>query len=327
MKRVLVGFAALFAAGISNASSQTYYQCTPTGCTAEGSVSAYSSSDATKYPIVMAHGLLGTGKYFGVLDYWYNIPQAMAANGAKVYVTMVSANNSTALRGEQLLAQVQDIIAITGKPKVNIIGHSHGGPTARYVAGVAPQLVASVTSVAGPTMGTPVADVVKGVSTAVGPLGSVVIASIVNAFASLFDPSQPQDSLAALADIDTAGALAFNKQFPGGVPTTSCGSGAASYQGVNYYSWSGDSSMTGNITTGIDPTDALTAVTGLAFLGKANDGLIGSCASHLGVVIRDNYYQNHFDEVNQTAGLVSFFTTSPPSLYVSQANRLKNAGL
>jgi triacylglycerol lipase len=327
MKTALIGLTALFAAGISNASSQTYYQCTPTGCTAEGSVSAYSSSDATKYPIVMAHGLFGTGKYFGVLDYWYNIPQAMAANGAKVYVATMSAANSTAVRGEQLLAQVQDIIAITGKPKVNIIGHSHGGPTARYVAGVAPQLVASVTTVAGPNKGSAVMDVVAGVTNASGPLGSGIIASIFNAFSSLIDPSQPQNILATVADTDTAGSLAFNKQFPGGVPTTSCGSGAASYQGVNYYSWSGDSSMTANITTGIDPTDALTAVLGLAFAGAANDGLVGTCSSHLGVVIRDNYYQNHFDEVNQTVGLVSFFTTSPPTLYANQANRLKNAGL
>jgi pimeloyl-ACP methyl ester carboxylesterase len=32
--------------------------------------------------------------------------------------------NSTEVRGEQLAQQVEEIIAITGKPKVNLIGHS-----------------------------------------------------------------------------------------------------------------------------------------------------------------------------------------------------------
>ena len=35
-----------------------------------------SSTDnyaATRYPIVLVHGLTGTNAYFGVLDYWYGI--------------------------------------------------------------------------------------------------------------------------------------------------------------------------------------------------------------------------------------------------------------
>ena len=42
-----------------------------------------------------------------------------------------------------------DGLAATGAAKVNLIGHSHGGPTARYVASVRPDLVGSVSSVAG----------------------------------------------------------------------------------------------------------------------------------------------------------------------------------
>ena len=33
--------------------------------------------------------------------------------------------NSTEIRGEQTLQQVEEILAITGKAKVNLIGHSH----------------------------------------------------------------------------------------------------------------------------------------------------------------------------------------------------------
>ncbi|VEB43459.1 Lactonizing lipase precursor [Chromobacterium violaceum] len=61
----------------------------------------------------------------------------------------VSATGSNETRGEQLLQQVRRILAITGAQKVNLIGHSQGAPTARYVAGVRPDLVASVTTVGG----------------------------------------------------------------------------------------------------------------------------------------------------------------------------------
>lgn len=102
----------------------------------------------TRYPIVLVHGLFGFDKLMGV-DYFYGIPQAMTRDGATVYVAQVSATNSSEARGEQLLSQVQQVLAITGAEKVNLIGHSHGGPTVRYVASVAPELVASATSVGG----------------------------------------------------------------------------------------------------------------------------------------------------------------------------------
>jgi triacylglycerol lipase len=54
---------------------------------------------------------------------------ALTRDGAKVYVAQVSAAHSTEVRGEQLLAQVRNIMAVTGASKVNLMGHSHGGPT------------------------------------------------------------------------------------------------------------------------------------------------------------------------------------------------------
>ncbi len=115
----------------------------------------------TKYPIVLVHGLFGFDSLAGI-DYFYGIPQALTKSGATVYVAQISATNSTELRGEQLLTQVQEVLAVTGAPKVNLIGHSHGGPTARYVASVAPELVASVTSIGGVNKGSRVADIVRG---------------------------------------------------------------------------------------------------------------------------------------------------------------------
>lgn len=114
----------------------------------------------TRYPIVLAHGMLGFDSILGI-DYWYGIPQALRRDGAQVYVTEVSQLNTSELRGEELLQQVEEIVAISGKPKVNLVGHSHGGPTVRYVAAVRPDLVASVTSVGAPHKGSDVADLIR----------------------------------------------------------------------------------------------------------------------------------------------------------------------
>src|SRR5438874_10746683 len=77
----------------------------------------------TQYPIVLAHGAAGFDSVLGVLDYWFLIPETLAKDGAKVYVTEVSSFNSSEVRGEELLAQVEKIVAVSGKPKVNLIGH------------------------------------------------------------------------------------------------------------------------------------------------------------------------------------------------------------
>lgn len=45
----------------------------------------------------------------------------------------MSAVESTEVRGEQLLQQLDEILALTGKDKVNLIGHSHDGPTIQYI--------------------------------------------------------------------------------------------------------------------------------------------------------------------------------------------------
>ena len=280
----------------------------------------------TKYPIVLVHGLFGFDN-IGPVDYWYGIPSALRSDGAKVYVTQVAAANSTEVRGEQLLTQVKQILAVTGATKVNLIGHSHGGPTIRYVASVRPDLVASATSVGGVNRGSKVADVLLGVAPA-GSLSNTVLVSITNGLAQVISflsgkPTLSQDSLAAANSLSTAGSLKFNAKYPEGVPTTACGEGAYTARGVAYFSWSGAKPYT-NVLDIIDPALALTS---LAFSGEKNDGLVASCSTHLGKVIRDDYAMNHLDEVNQTIGLTNIFETNPVTLYRQHANRLKNQGL
>lgn len=280
----------------------------------------------TKYPIVLIHGLFGFDN-IGPVEYFYGIPSALRADGARVFVVQVSAANSTEVRGEQLLTQVRQILAATGAGKVNLMGHSHGGPTARYVASVRPDLVASVTSIGGVNKGSAVADVLLGVAPA-GSLQNTALVSVTNGLASIIDflsggGGNTQNSLAAAQSLSTAGTLKFNAKHPQGVPTTACGEGAYSVNGVAYYSWSGAKPYS-NVLDVVDPALALTS---LAFAGAKNDGLVSSCSSRLGRVIRDDYAFNHLDEVNQTVGLTNIFETNPVTLFRQQANRLRNAGL
>ena len=305
--------------------------CALTG-TALASAHAQSTSGTltsgytqTRYPIVLVHGLFGFD-HIGPTEYFYGIPGALRKDGASVHVAQVSAANSTEVRGEQLLAQVKQILAVTGASKVNLMGHSHGGPTARYVASVRPDLVASVTSIAGVNKGAPMADAILQVAPP-GGLPNTVIAQAVNAFSALISlisgqPYLQQNALAAAQSLSTAGSAKFNQAHPWGVPTSSCGEVAYTARGGTYYSWSGAQP----ITQWLDPTDIPLGVASLLFAGAKNDGLVGSCSSHLGQVIRDDYNMNHNDPGNQTMGIVSWNETSPVAVFRQHANRLKNAG-
>lgn len=279
----------------------------------------------TKYPIVLEHGLGGFDELFGVYEYWFGIPDALRDGGAQVFVTEVSQLNSTEARGEQLIDQIEQIVAITGKAKVNLIGHSHGGLDVRYVAAVRPDLVASVTSVGSPHKGAELADVLRA-NVQDGSFTASVIAYFANSLGTvlglLTGNTNPSNAIAALDSLTTAGLAQFNANYPQAVPTSGCGNGAASVNGIRYYSWSG----TGILTNALDVSDAALALTSL-FYSESNDGLVGRCSSHLGTVIRDNYFQNHLDEVNQILGLVSIFESHPTTLFRTHANRLKNAGL
>jgi len=314
----------LLLTGAASATTATYQYCSTAGCRTGGSQTVTSDYAKTKYPIVLAHGMFGFSSILGSVDYWYGIPTNRTSNGASVFETQVAAINSSEVRGEQLLSQVQQILAITGAAKVNLIGHSHGNQSIRYVAGLIPNQVASATSIGGPTFGLPLAD--DYVQFAKTPVLGVVASAAINAFGALIGVSSghyyDNNIVAAMSSVSSAGAAAFNLRFPAGVPTSSCGEGAAIANGVHYYSWSG----TGVVTNIVDPTDALLALTSVTVHGPS-DGGIPQCSSHLGQVIRDNYNQNHLDEINQVFGLVDVFSASPVALYRQHANRLKVAGL
>ena len=276
---------------------------------------ATSTTAQTKYPIVLVHGFMGFKEILGV-DYFYQVPDDLRKNGAKVYVAAVSQVNSSEVRGEQLLKQMQQWAAADGVTKFNLIGHSQGGPTARYVAGVAPQLVASITTVASPARMTAsdadnsVNDLINNYSQLTSGFGSFV--AWISGQSKL---PQDVDAIKNFADEVNA----FATRFPLGVPSTYCGLDGKEYEGGIYFY-----SVTGNKpkTNAWDLSDA-------AMLEGAtpSDGVIAVCSAHFGKVLRDDYPWNHIDEMNHIFGLLGKVAPDPVAFYRTQANRLKLKGL
>lgn len=295
-------------------------------CAVSFTAHAQAGYTQTRHPVVLVHGLLGFDSILGVYDYWYGVPAELRAGGARVHVASVSASNYSEVRGEQLIRDLDTLRAIYGYQKFNLIGHSHGGPTIRYVAAVRPDLVASLTTVGAPHTGSKVADGLAATLPPGSPLRPLV-AGFVNALSTfiavLSGNDDPQDALGALASLDSAGAARFNARYPAGMPTTACGQGVAAAGGIRYYSWGGTSVL----THVLDASDPLMGAGSLFFGFEQNDGLVGRCSSHFGTVLRDDYGWNHLDEVNQVFGLTSWFASNPKSVLRTHANRLKNAGL
>ena len=280
----------------------------------------------TKYPIVLVHGFLGFEQLVGV-DYWYKIPETLQQDGAEVFVATVSNTNYPEVRGEQLIDQVEDILAITGAEKVNLIGHSHGGPTTRYAGSVRPDIIASVSSISGVNKGTVVADTLiewSDNSEVFGTAFDVFISGISGfiSFASGSDlPLAPVESVRSMT---TEASAIFNAAHPGGIPESECGEGDYEYNGVRYYSWAGAKPAT-NL---LDPLELITIAFSQFFPdGVANDGFVDPCTSNLGMVIRNDFAMTHLDEVNQTLGIHDLSETDPLTVFRTHANRLKNDGL
>jgi triacylglycerol lipase len=281
----------------------------------------------TKHPIVLVHGISGFDSVGGLVDYWHNISYNLERSGATVYTAQVSAFNDSEIRGEQLADYLVNHVPAD---KVNIFAHSQGAPTARVAASFVPERIASITSIGGANKGSPVADVVRGTLPPGSPLEGVA-ATIVNGFGGLLnllsDGDGEQDAVAAMETLTTAGSADLNTRHGWGVNTQSaCGKSQENIDvfghNIKMYSWIGTDVFT-NI---FDPSDYFLSLTGLAFNGEANDGLVSQCSQYMGQVIYDNKAMNHLDEVNQVLGVRSLWL-NPVSLYRAHANRLKRKNL
>lgn len=286
----------------------------------------------TQHPIVLVHGLFGF-ESIGSLDLFYGVRQALRSAGAQVFIPHLSATHCNEVRGQQLLAQVDRVLAGTGTTKVNLIGHSQGALAARYAAAVAPDRIASVTSVSGPNHGSEVADCLRQALTP-GHLPEHVAEAVATLFVEFLSfisgtPKIPHNAIAALDALTTDGVAAFNAKYPQGLPSTWGGNGPESVNGVRYFSWSG---TLGNLLdegrNALDPLHQFCRSFSAFFTREVeqNDGMVGRYSSHLGTVLRSDYPLDHLDTLNQTAGLVRQ-GVDPVELYLAHAEHLKHIGL
>ena len=111
-----------------------------------------------RYPVVLVHGVLGELAIgLGQGDYFRGVVERLEGAGIEVHTPQVSSAAAVAVRARELVNAIEKISA----KRVNIIAHSMGGLDARYAItklGLANR-VASLTTIATPHRGTPIADV------------------------------------------------------------------------------------------------------------------------------------------------------------------------
>lgn len=287
---------------------------------------------STLHPILLVHGLFGFDR-IGPFGLFHDIKQALRSAGARVFIPYLSATPTHEARGDQLLAQVERVLEGTGAQRVNLIGHSQGALAARYAAAVAPEVVASVTSVSGPNHGSELADYLRKALTP-GRLperAAETIATLFADFLSLLSghPQLPQNAIAALNALTTEGVCGFNEKYPQGLPRSWGGKGRELVNGVRYYSWSGTLGRGDDEGLAkLDPLNGYCRAFSRYFTTEAeqNDGVVGRFSSHLGTVIRSDYPLDHMAAINQGTGQLRK-GVDPVELYVRHAERLRKAGL
>lgn len=114
--------------------------------------------EATRYPVVLMHGFAGTDTYFGILDYFYQVPSFLTQKGFSVFATQVQPIANSSTRVLSLKSQIDAIFQRTGAAKLNLIAHSQGGVDGRLLISkhLYGDRIASLTTISTPHRGVPV---------------------------------------------------------------------------------------------------------------------------------------------------------------------------
>lgn len=271
-----------------------------------------SSTCATKYPIVLAHGMGAQYEIaWGITHYWNNIPKELRDHGAKIYVTSVNALDGTASKAESWKRQALEILAVTGKAKINVIGHSHGTIYTRYAIsnlGIAGK-VASHTSIAGPHRGSAIAKLLLDVVNKV-PVTSTILEALTKLIMGDVNPNLAQN----LRDLTPAYMIGvFNPNTPDktGIYYQSYGYRIKSILGAGLFL------LTWPIQKGIEGENDGLVATSSAKWGNFRGIIEG--AQWLGAGV------NHLAAVDMLFGITPGFDA--PGHFVSIVSDLKNRGL
>lgn len=165
---------------------------------------------ATKYPILMVHGVFF--RDFRFFNYWGRIPEQLEINGAKVFYGNQQSAASVEESGKELAERIKKVCEETGSEKVNIIAHSKGGLDCRMAIakyGAGPH-VASLATVNTPHRGCEFADYL--LSKIGEPIKEKVAAMYDAALRKLGDPDP--DFIAAVTDLTHSACEKLNQEMP-----------------------------------------------------------------------------------------------------------------
>jgi len=139
------------------------------------SASAADTSCKTKYPIILAHGVMFVPDSTAPTSFG-GIPAALKAKGATVYCTVVQPYGDVYAKASQFKEQFMQIKALNGSAKFNIMGHSHGGIYTRWAItnlGLS-KYVASLTTVSSPHRGTQLSDMMNDINNISPTMGALL---------------------------------------------------------------------------------------------------------------------------------------------------------
>ena len=270
---------------------------------------ASSTKAATKYPVVLSHGMGANADVMGITNYWGSIPSTLQSNGASVYITSVDPMQSKAIKGAQWKAQVLSILAVSGAAKINLIGHSDGGLYTRYAIsnlGMAPY-VASYTSMSSPHRGSPVADVIMGFAADTGLTSA--IAGLLNYVYSFMGVTGQDCATNGTQETTTWMINTFNPNTP-------------NMAGIYYQSYGADclTIIGGQV---LSPLWAAM----LVFGSGTNDGLVPVSSAQWGTyrgTLTGWFGVNHMSEVGLLE--VELLGYDPPTQFVNIVADLKSKG-
>lgn len=264
------------------------------------------------YPIVLVHGFFASGE-MGPVDYWWRIPEALRKAGHEVYVVVNDPANPPEQRAEHLARFVDDVLASTRSEKVNLLGHSMGGLDSRWLVSSLGygDRVASITTVATPHRGSPVADAALGL---IPGLARPVVDALASALYGLLLGVDEQRAMDTVTVLSSAGAHRFNADTPDDPR-------------VAYFSIVGTTS--GDplfLFRGLDYCDAplWTTFTFLRLVGHKSDGMVPVSSQEWGEVV-ERVQADHLNQVGHLLGITGN-ATNPWRMYVRQAERLRARG-
>lgn len=256
--------------------------------------SSASSSINLKYPVILAHGWAGTDEFIFGIDYFYGIKAALEDEGVDTYVADMGAFNTSMVRGERLKSFILEVLAITGAQKVNIIAHSQGGITARYVIsnmGMSKK-VASLVMISTPNRGTALCDVATG---KLPKLAQYAIEVLADTFwgGIIAGDEDPHFRKATLEMTHYNMEQVFNPNTP-------------NISGVSYFSYAGKL-FAGSPNLLLTPTNLI-----LQYYDGDNDGVVPVKSSKWGIwkgTVSGLFGVDHFMEINHLFGLAPGFDT------------------